>query len=73
MMMKKKITVAAVSVVGDIEMAKFGAVLEGDNYDISFYHQHLDKEACREHKDIRLADQAEFESMVYDLQDQLRK
>lgn len=66
----KKITLSAHSVVDDIEIAKFGAVIEGDN--CRFYHEHKDQEACKKHRDIVRADQAEFEDYAYIIQEQTK-
>lgn len=72
MLSNKRLTILAETVVDDAKIARFGAVLEMDTMALSFSNGHLDKEACKQYKDIVRADQAEFEDFAYELQDMLK-
>lgn len=61
----KRITITSTSVVDDLEIAKFGAVIEGDS--CKFFSDYKDQEACKTHRSVVRADQCEFEDYVYDL------
>ena len=67
-----KITVTAKSIVNETEIASFGAIFGADESDITFYNKQVDKPACKEHRDIVRADQADFEDYVYSLQEKAK-
>jgi hypothetical protein len=69
MLGKKKITVSADTVVGDVKIATHAAILDVEDNDLSLYTRHIDKEACKTHKEIVRADRAEFEDFAYTLQE----
>lgn len=68
-----RLTIVADSVVNDIRIATFGAVLNLDDMELSLTSRHIDKELCKINRDIVRKDQADFEDYVYDLQDRLKK
>lgn len=72
MLSAKKITITADTVIGETKVATFGAVLNAETADVNMYVRYNDKEACKEHRDIVRADQAEFEDSVYNLQDLIK-
>lgn len=72
MLSNTRITIVAETVVDDVKIASFGAILNTDTNDLSLTTRHIDKEACKIHKDIVRADQAEFEDYAYNLQDLLK-
>lgn len=80
MLNNTKLTIIADSVIYDNEatedqerIASFGAVFDLNTMDVSFTSRYINKEACKIHRDIVRADQAEFENYVYDLQDHMKK
>ena len=72
MLSNTRITIVADTVVDEAKIASFGAILNLDNMELSLTTRHIDKEACKTHKEIVRADQAEFEDYAYALQDQLK-
>lgn len=67
-----RLTIVADSVVNDIRIATFGAVLNLDDMELSLTSRHIDKELCKSNRDVVRKDQADFEDYVYDLQDRLK-
>lgn len=72
MLTGKKLTISGKSVVNDAEIANFGAVLDVETNDMSFFTRQIDKEACKLNKEIVRADQAEFEDFAYAVQDAVK-
>ena len=68
-----RLTIVADSVVNDIRIATFGAVLNLDDMELSLTSRYIDKELCKINRDIVRKDQADFEDYAYDLQDRLKK
>lgn len=73
MLTNTRITIVAETVVDDVKIASYGAILNADTNDLSLTTSRIDKEACKIHKDVVRADQAAFEDYAYNLQDQLKK
>lgn len=67
----KKITVEAFTTVDDVQINKMLAVIKADDKDTTFYNQQLDKNACKDNRDLVRSDRAEFEDFVYKLADNL--
>ena len=72
MLSSTRITIMSDVIVDEVKIASFGAILNAETNDLSLTTRHIDKEACKIHKDIVRADQAEFEDYAYALQDQLK-
>lgn len=72
MLDNKRLTIVADTVVDDVKIARFGAVLNLDNLELSMSSSYLDKDACKTHKEIVRADQATFEDYAYEVQDLLK-
>ena len=72
MLSSTRITIVSDVIVDEVKIASFGAILNAETNDLSLTTRHIDKEACKIHKDIVRADQAEFEDYAYALQDQLK-
>jgi hypothetical protein len=68
-----RLTIVADSVVNDIRIATFGAVLNLDDMELSLTSRHIDKELCKINRDVVRKDQADFEDYAYDLQDRMKK
>lgn len=69
----KRLTIVADSVVNDLRIATFGAVINLDDMELSLTSRHIDKELCKINRDAVRKDQADFEDYAYDLQDRLKK
>lgn len=69
MLAKKKITVSADTIINDVRIATHAAILDIEENDLSLYTRQIDKEACKEHKEVVRADRAEFEDFAYALQE----
>ena len=72
MLNNKRLTIVADTVIDDVRIARFGAVIDLDSFELSMSSSHLDKDACKDNKETVRADQAEFEDYAYELQDMLR-
>lgn len=72
MLNEKKISISGKSVVNDVEIASFGAVIDVATDDVSFFNRQLDKPACKLNREIVRADQAEFEDFVYAVQEAVK-
>lgn len=68
-----RLTIVADSVVNDVRIATFGAVLNLEDMELSLTSRHIDKELCKSNRDVVRKDQADFEDYAYDLQDRLKK
>lgn len=68
-----RLTIVTDSVVNDVRIATFGAVLNLEDMELSLTSRHIDKELCKSNRDIVRKDQADFEDYAYDLQDRLKK
>ena len=66
---KKQIIISAVSVIDEVEVAKFGALMDPETKAVSFNRRVLDDEAYKANRVIVMRDQMEFEDMAYGLQD----
>lgn len=71
MLSNKRLTIVAETVLDDVKIASYGAILNLDDMDLSLTSRQIDKEACKHNKEIVRADQAEFEDYAYMVQDQL--
>lgn len=70
MLTSKKITLESRTVVNEVEICKYIAIISEDNSEVTFFTQMLDKAACKEYRDIVRDDRAAFEDWAYELQDQ---
>lgn len=71
MLTNKKISIVADSILNEERIATFGAVLNIDNLELSMTGRYINKEACKDYRDIVRADQADFEDYAYSIQDSL--
>ena len=72
MLSNNRITIVADAIVDDAKIASFGAILNVETMELSLTTRHIDKEACKLHRDIIRDDQREFEDYAYSLQDMLK-
>lgn len=71
MLNNHRITIVADTVVDDVKIASYGAILNVDNGELSLTNRHVDNEACKTYKEIVRADRSEFEDFAYMVQDSL--
>ena len=71
-MANKRLTIVADTVVDDVKIATYGAVLDVETGELALTNRHIDNEACKIHKDIVRADRTEFEDFAYMIQDMLK-
>lgn len=71
-MQSMKITIEAKTMLGEDVIASHVAVLEGDDLEASFYFRQIDKDACKENRELIRKETAEFEDKAYDIQDYMR-
>jgi hypothetical protein len=72
MLTNKRMTLVSDVVVDDVKIASFGAIIDLDTNDISLTSRHIDKDACKVHRDVVRADQKEFEDYAYSVQDMVK-
>ena len=72
MLSGKRISIVADSVIDGEKVASFGAVLNPETLEMSMTGRYINKDACKVHRDIVRADQAEFEDYAYAVQDTLK-
>lgn len=70
MLKGKKISLEAKTVVNDVEICKYVAIIPEDSSGVTFLTQMIDKDACKEHRDIVREDRADFEDWAYAIQEQ---
>lgn len=71
MLTNMKISITADTIVDEARIATYGAVIEIENKDVSFYARQSDKPLCKVHRDVVRKDQAAFEDFAYALQEQV--
>lgn len=71
MLNNHRITIVADTVVDDIKIASYGAILNVDTGELSLTNRHIDNDACKIHKEAVRTDRTEFEDFAYMLQDTL--
>ena len=69
MLSTKKITIEAKTVVDGKEIYGHRAIIAADG--VSTLPYQIDKAACKEHRTVVRADQAEFEDYAYDLHEKI--
>lgn len=71
MLTNKRLTIVAETVIDDVKIASYGAVLDLEDMDLSLTSRYIDKSACKVHKDIVRRDNQDFEDYAYAVQDKL--
>lgn len=72
MLNEKKITIISKSVIDEVEVAQYSAILDATSGELSFYTRQIDKPMCKLHKETVRADLAEFEDFAYAVQDSIK-
>ncbi len=72
MLKETRFTITSKSFVNEEEIASFGAVIDVEKNDMSFFTRQINKEACKEYRDEVRADQAEFEDFAYAVQENVK-
>ena len=73
MLSNHKVSIIADTIVNDAKIATFSATLDVDTNNLTLGVRHVDKEACKEHRDIVRDDQKKFEDYAYYLQDTMKE
>ena len=60
-----RLTIIGDSVVNDVRIATFGAVINLEDMELSLTSRHIDKELCKSNRDVVRKDQADFEDYAY--------
>lgn len=69
MLSNKRMTLIAETIIDDVKIASYGAILDLSSMDLSFTSRQIDKGACKTYKEVVREDQAEFEDYAYIIQD----
>ena len=64
-----RLTIVADTIVDDVKIASYGAVLDLNTRSLSLAARHLDEDACKLHRDVVRADRAAFEDFAYEVQE----
>ena len=72
MVTDKKITITAKTVLEETEIANYGAIVNVEKNEVSFYTRFVDKAACKDNRELVRKDQAEFEDFAYSIQDKMK-
>jgi hypothetical protein len=70
MLTNNKITLEARVTVNDADICRFLAIISDNGNNISFLTQMIDKDACKQYRDIVRDDRAAFEDWAYEVQEQ---
>ena len=69
MLNNQRITIVADTVIDDIKIASYGAILDVATGRLSLTNRNIEDEACKTYKETVRADRVEFEDFAYALQD----
>lgn len=72
MLNNKRMTIVADTIVDDVKIATYGAILDIATGELSLTARNIDNNACKVYKDIVRADRAEFEDFAYMMQDTIK-
>lgn len=72
MLNNKRMTIVADTVVDEVKIATYGAILDLVTGELSLTARNIDNNACKIYKDIVRADRAEFEDLAYMMQDTVK-
>lgn len=64
-----RLTIMADTVVDDVKIATYGAILNLEDMSMSLSARKVDEHACKVFRDVVRADQAKFEDFAYEVQD----
>ncbi len=72
MLSNKKLSIAADTIVNDVKICSFGAVLDLTTGEMNIFERRGDAEAIKENRDTVREDRAEFEDFAYSVQDDVK-
>lgn len=64
-----RLTIVADTVIDDVKIASFGAILNLDNMTMSLSARNVDEHACKIYRDVVRADRNAFEDFAYEVQE----
>lgn len=73
MLSNHKISIIADTIVDDVKIASFSASLDVDTSNLTLGIRHINKEACKNNRDMIRDDQKKFEDFAYSLQDYIKE
>lgn len=73
MLNNHKISIIAESVVDGVKIASFSASMDANTAELRLGVNHIDREACKNNRDIVRDDQKTFEDFAYSLQDYIKE
>lgn len=71
MLSNKKLNIFADTEIDGEKIASFTAILNIEKMDLTLAHRYINKDACKEHRDVVRADMKEFEDYAYGIQDSI--
>lgn len=66
-----RLTIVAETVVDDVKIASYGAILDLNTMGMSLSTRNIDEHACKIYRDTVRADRAEFEDFAYEVQEKI--
>lgn len=73
MLSNHRVSIIADTAIDGEKIATFTASLDVETDNLSLSVRHVDKEACKEYRDIVREDQKKFEDYAYYLQDMMKE
>ena len=73
MLTNKRLTLLSDTVIEGETIASYGAVLDLNTMELSMTGRYINKESCKEYRDMVRADQASFEDYAYMVQDKMKE
>ena len=73
MLNNHKISIIAESVVDGVKIASFSASMDANTAELRLGVSHIDREACKNNRNIVRDDQKKFEDFAYSLQDYIKE
>lgn len=64
-----RLTIVADTVIDDVKIASYGAILNLDTMGLSLSARHIDEHACKVFRDVVRADRDAFEDFAYEVQE----
>lgn len=72
MLNNKKLSITADTIVNDVKICSFGAILDLSTGMMNIFERRGDAEVIKENRDIVREDRAEFEDFAYSVQDDVK-
>jgi hypothetical protein len=73
MLTNKRLSILSDTIIEGEKIASYGAVLDLDTMELSMTGRYINKESCKEYRDMVRSDQAAFEDYAYMVQDKMKE